>query len=920
MTTPRSSTPPRDGAAIGPDPRDDPDPGGGPEARSARVDRLRAEYPTFVYEDYAWREDETGALDCSWRFRAGDLAFEPTCRIAFAGPSARSRVGREVVDNLVFHLGLAELPSYWKATCSPRVEVRAGPIGADQAAFWTWVLTEGMGEFHFANRTPFTDPSFVTIVGGDARPPAVFQGPLLGGHVLPIGGGKDSLVTLDLLARRAEGLTALAINPPPSTESAIRIAGVADRVVVRRRLDPRLIELNRAGFPNGHTPFGAVIAFASALAAVLLGRKHITLSNESSSDYAPLLYRGRRINHQYGKSRAFEAALHRYLADHVATDLHYFSLLRPFNELQIAQRFSDLTAFHPVFRSCNRGRKADAWCGRCPKCLSTFLLLAPFLDRPALVTHFGKDLLIDPECQARLPSLLSEEGAERPFECVATPAEIRAAIDLCRGGRLADATLEALTHRSPSDLVPEALYAVADAALRPRVGPLLGRTAVGVVGLGLEGTSTCRRLLASPGPIDLTVVDDDGAAAHRIPPATSPSQRVRFLSGAEASESAPAIDIVFKSPGVRPDHPAMAAIRRRPAVVTSNTALFFEECTGQVLGVTGTKGKSTTTSLLAHVLSAAGKDVRLVGNIGRPCLEGLTGGDSQTLYCVELSSFQLEDLQVSPHLAVVLGIFADHLDRYGELSSYVAAKASITRYQTRDDVVMYNADCPRATAIAASSVARRVAFDRARPELVGPAPGPLLGEFNNYNLWPAILVGRHFGIADDAIGASIRSFRALAGRLETVADKEGVRFVCDIRSTAPEVTVAALEALAGNGDDVRFLLLGGVDRQQDYEALLPALERSAVRHVLLFPPTGARIRAILERTPLRSRLALFEPKSMEEAIRYVYREAPASPSVCLMSTAAPSNGGLFSGPEDKARQFADFARRLGRGDRSGVGG
>jgi len=883
-----------------------------PKDRSSRLDRLRAEHPTFVYEGYDWREGASGTLDCSFRFRTGAITFQPACRFTFAGPRPLRRVAREVMDNLVFHLGLAELPSYWKATCSPRVEVRAGALGAEQAAFWTWVLTEGMGEFHFANRTPFTDPGFVTIVGGAPCPHAVSGDRLERGHVVPVGGGKDSLVTLDLLARRAEEITTIAINPPPSTEAAIRLAGVAERVVVDRRIDPRLLQLNEAGFLNGHTPFGAVIGLASALAAVLLGRRHVALSNESSSDHATLLYRGRIINHQYGKSSAFEAAMHRYLAAYVATDLHYFSLLRPFNELQIAQRFSELTAFHSVFRSCNRGRKTDTWCGRCPKCLSTFVILAPFLDRAELVRIFGKDLLLDPACQAMLSSLLGEDGANRPFECVATPAELRAALALCRGERLGRATMETLTHRAAKDLVPDALYPVADAALRPRVLPLLCHAAVGVVGLGLEGASTCRHLLSSVGELDLTVIDDDEAAARRLPSAESPSQRVRFVSGAEVARSAPALDVVFKSPGVPPDHPVIAALRRRPSIVTSNTELFFERCAGKIIGVTGTKGKSTATSLIAHVLGAAGRDARLIGNIGRPCLDGFDGGDPGTIYCVELSSFQLEGLRESPDVAVVLGIFGDHLDRYGDMASYVAAKSSITRYQARDEVVMYNADCPRATALAELGVARRVAFGRGRPDLLDGSKGPLLGEFNNYNIWPAVLVGRLFGIGDAELCASIRAFRPLEGRLETVVDKDGVRFVCDIRSTAPEVTVAALDALTESGDSVEFLFLGGVDRHQDYRVLVPALSRSAVRHVILFPPTGARIRALIEGTPLAERLAFFEPGSMEEAIRHVYRRAPAGRSVCLMSTAAPSNGGLFSGPEDKARQFAHWATHLGR--------
>jgi UDP-N-acetylmuramoylalanine--D-glutamate ligase len=278
---------------------------------------------------------------------------------------------------------------------------------------------------------------------------------------------------------------------------------------------------------------------------------------------------------------------------------------------------------------------------------------------------------------------------------------------------------------------------------------------------------------------------------------------------------------------------------------------------------------------------------------------------------VELSSFQLEGLRSSPHVAVVLGIFGDHLDRYGDMAAYVAAKSSIARHQTRRDLVLYNRDCPHATALAALGAARRVGFGRERPDLLG-ATSPLLGSFNHYNRWPAILVARHFGVDDATIAAAIASFRPLPGRLETVAEKDGVRFVCDIRSTAPEVTIAALDAMAEEGRAVDFLFLGGVDRKQDYRPLIPALARAGVRHVVLFPPTGARIRALLEGTELWDQIDLFEPSSMEDAVRHVYRRAPAGGSICLMSTAAPSNGGLFRGPEDKASQFAHFARTLGR--------
>ncbi|MFK8003774.1 MAG: UDP-N-acetylmuramoyl-L-alanine--D-glutamate ligase [Polyangiales bacterium] len=878
--------------------------------------QLRADYPTFVYEGYEWRWDTPDSLSCAFHFRAEEHSFRPTCRFVFSGRRRELALAPHLLDSAVFHLGLAELPSYWKATCSPTVDIRAGALSPDEVTYWERMLTEGMSEFHYVNRTSFTDADFVTVVSAapNAPAPRVDESVVLDeGFLVPVGGGKDSLLTLALLGQRNSPVATIAINPPPSTHAAIALANVQEQVVVERTIDPHLLELNRRGYLNGHTPFGAVIAMTSALAALVLGRKHIVLSNESSSDYAKLEYRGATINHQYGKSTAFEVGMRAYLKQHIAAGLHYFSLLRPFNELQIAQRFSRLGHFYPVFRSCNRGRKSDAWCGGCPKCLSTFILLAPFMPHAALVEAVGIDMLEDPECMAMLPSLLGQECSPRPFECIATPEELHAALALRRGERLSESALDVLTQSvglAAMEAIPEELHALVQAALRPRAVPLLQGRAACVLGLGSEGASTCRYLLSTVDSLDLLVIDDDPSAASRLPAPRTSGQHVRFMTASQAAKEAPSLPIVFKSPGVSASHPLLTLLRERggcPPIISSNTALFFERCRGTTIGVTGTKGKSTAASLIAHVLR--GRDVRLVGNIGRPCLDSLEGADADSIFCVELSSFQLEDLHVSPDIAVVLGIFPDHLDRHGDMNSYVAAKSAITRYQGRGDLVLYSADCSHAAGLAELSPARRVPITYERPPLLGASTGPLLGAFNHSNIWPAVHIGRHFGIDDADLASSLRSFRPLPGRLETVTDKDGLRFVCDIRSTAPEVTVAALDALAD--ENVKFLFLGGVDRQQDYRKLLPALRRSTVEHLVLFPPTGERIKEVVTNAAL-SQLKFFEPKSMEDAVRYVYAHASPERSVCLMSTAAPSNGGLFTGPEDKARQFAHWSSKLGR--------
>ena len=171
-------------------------------AAALSFERLRAEFQSFAYEAATHRWDGA-TLVCSFRFRCGAHVFEPSLAIVFPSHAPLSAVDRATLDNLVFHLGLAELPSYWKATCAPEIAIQAGALDEGALAFWQWLLTEGMGEFHYQNRTPFTAPGFVRISSVTRTPPAAaFPGALADGNVVPFGGGKDSLVSLDLLASR----------------------------------------------------------------------------------------------------------------------------------------------------------------------------------------------------------------------------------------------------------------------------------------------------------------------------------------------------------------------------------------------------------------------------------------------------------------------------------------------------------------------------------------------------------------------------------------------------------------------------------------------------------------------------------------------------------------------------------------------
>ena len=244
--------------------------------------------------------------------------------------------------------------------------------------------------------------------------------------LVPVGGGKDSVVTLECL-RDAMPVTPLIVNPRGATLNCVRTAGYKDDdfIVINRTLDPTMLQLNAEGYLNGHTPFSALLAFISILVAFGSRSRYIALSNENSANESTVP--GTNINHQYSKSIEFERDFRNYVAENLSKEVQYFSFLRPLSELQIAKLFSQCEAYHPVFRSCNVGSKTDAWCGHCPKCLFTWIILSPFLSREKLVAIFGKDLMADESLRPILEEL-NGTAAVKPFECVGTVEEVRACL------------------------------------------------------------------------------------------------------------------------------------------------------------------------------------------------------------------------------------------------------------------------------------------------------------------------------------------------------------------------------------------------------------------------------------------------------------------------------------------------------------
>jgi hypothetical protein len=409
-----------------------------PAGRQAAFEHLRAKHPRFVYENFSW--DCAGdLLRARFHFRLDpDLVFTPEVRFEQVDRRRLDSLPRAALENLFFHLGLIEMLSYWKAACSPQILVRAGTLDSEQAAWWLDLISHGMGEFFYVNKIDFLSPDFVRIVpaSSDVIPgsakdlllPNAQTGSV--SDLVLTSGGKDSVVTLEFLREAGRQFDCLLLNPTEAALAIARKAGCSIARVVRRAIDPRLLELNAAGYLNGHTPFSALLAFLGVTVAVLSGSSRIIVSNERSAEEASAEFQSRPVNHQYSKSFRFETAFRQYAQKHLAASADYFSLLRPLYELQIAALFAGYRQYFPLFRSCNRGMANNSWCGRCPKCLFVFAALYPFLERKQILAIFGEDLFAWDGAASGVLALLGLER-DKPFECVGTKEETLAALYLC---------------------------------------------------------------------------------------------------------------------------------------------------------------------------------------------------------------------------------------------------------------------------------------------------------------------------------------------------------------------------------------------------------------------------------------------------------------------------------------------------------
>lgn len=383
-------------------------------------------YKTFVFKDYRF---DLSAMQLTLRYGLDDeIDFSET--YTFNVPSMGA-FNQTAFDKACFGLFMMAGISYYKAYLPENIVIEKGSLSSEQAAFFDRVYRNGLGEFYVRN--DLGPPASIAFPASGA--PGASATPIddLAGSLVPVGGGKDSLVSVELLRGANQAFSTWNVGHSELLGPLLeRIGG--EHLAVDRNIDPKLLELNHQGAYNGHVPISAILAFAAVATAILSGKRDIVLSNESSAGEGNLNYHGLAVNHQYSKTLEFERDFQGYIAQNITPSIRYFSLLRPMSELRIAELFTAqwLEKYQGVFTSCNRNFKQGnanplSWCGECPKCAFVYLVFAPFVPRDQLATLFGANLFLKPELEQAYRELLGIEG-HKPFECVGEIRECRQAV------------------------------------------------------------------------------------------------------------------------------------------------------------------------------------------------------------------------------------------------------------------------------------------------------------------------------------------------------------------------------------------------------------------------------------------------------------------------------------------------------------
>ncbi len=446
-----------------------------------------------------------------------------------------------------------------------------------------------------------------------------------------------------------------------------------------------------------------------------------------------------------------------------------------------------------------------------------------------------------------------------------------------------------------------------------------GKT-IAILGFGQEGKSTFNFIKKMIPLNHIIIADRNKDIGSQLQP--DELKMVSLSLGERYLEKLENVDLVIKSPGITKEK----VLEYFPAEkITSQADLFIQFYSDQIIGVTGTKGKSTTSSLIQYVLEVAGKKSILLGNIGKPPFDYIQNITEETQIVYELSSHQLDDVRYSPHIAILLNLFEEHLDHYGSFKNYTNAKYNISKFQQSNDWLIINGDDPILVSKYSDAICNKLIFSNSLHFVQGAfisdldnvqmkldettcsfdfsKRSALPGNHNLKNIMAAVLAAKIAGVEDSAILKAVNSFKGLEHRLEYVGLFKGIHFYNDSIATIPEATIEAIKTLK----TVDTLILGGKDRGIDYQGLIDFLPNSTIRNIVFLGEAGNRIYNGLK-TNGKYKGKMFLIEAFEE-IKELILKNTASGSICLLSPAASSYD-MFSNFEERGNAFKKIAGNL----------
>lgn len=400
---------------------------------------------------------------------------------------------------------------------------------------------------------------------------------------------------------------------------------------------------------------------------------------------------------------------------------------------------------------------------------------------------------------------------------------------------------------------------------------------IAIIGYGLEGQDA-EKFLKSKGAI-VTILDQ--------------KDDPNYLSNLDN------FDIIVRSPGVIPNK--IKTTKR----VTTPTHIFFDEFSGIIIGVTGTKGKGTTSTLIYQIMKNAGLDVYLAGNIGKPALELLPSLNSKSYVILEMSSFQLIDLPVSPDIAVVLNITSDHMDWHKSQKEYITAKKNIVKFQKPSDWAVINSEYKISKSFAKNTKANIIFFSKQTLEKKYKEDLILRGEHNLENISASVSVAKILNIKKEIVNSTIKKFKGLEHRLEFVREIKGVKFYNDSFATGPQPTIAAIKSFTED----ETLILGGSDKGLDYTELGDVINKSKnIKNIILIGETKLKIVNSLKNVNCKLKIADLDKKSMAEIVKKAF-EMTQKGGVIILSPASASFD-MFQDYKDRGNQFKKEVNKL----------